>query len=147
MEKKFWRCNVCNDVHYGNLGPIICPTCAAENAYCQIDENEANNIIFGKVTKENQTSKEQIMEWWKTFTEKSQFKLNPDNKIVEMVATGVLRNELKHGLKMCPCRLPDGTRERDLTLICPCNFKLHESWKKRGSCHCNLFHKSKQILR
>jgi len=139
MEKKFWRCNVCNDVHHGNTPPEVCPTCKAKNAYCQIDKNEATNLITDKVKKENQTSEQDILGRWKSFTSNNEFQLNPETSMVEMVAKGILRNELKHGLKMCPCRLPDGSRERDLTLICPCNFKTNPSWNEKGQCKCGLF--------
>jgi len=43
--KKYFRCNVCNDIHYGMLGPEICPTCAAKNAYVEIDEKEARYVM------------------------------------------------------------------------------------------------------
>ncbi len=29
MEKKFWRCTVCGDLHWGALAPEKCPTCGA----------------------------------------------------------------------------------------------------------------------
>jgi rubrerythrin len=45
MAKKLFRCNVCNDIHYGMAGPEICPTCGAKNAYVEIDEAEAKYIM------------------------------------------------------------------------------------------------------
>lgn len=42
--KKFWRCNVCNDIHYGNAGPEVCPTCFAKNAYVEIEKPEAKKV-------------------------------------------------------------------------------------------------------
>lgn len=39
--KIFWRCTVCNDIHFGMAGPEICPTCLEKNAYVEIDESEA----------------------------------------------------------------------------------------------------------
>jgi rubrerythrin len=42
--KKFWRCNVCNDVHYGAAGPEICPTCGAKKAYVEIEKQEAKKV-------------------------------------------------------------------------------------------------------
>jgi rubrerythrin len=44
IEKKFFRCNVCNDIHHGVLGPEICPTCKAENAYVEVSKEEAKKI-------------------------------------------------------------------------------------------------------
>jgi rubrerythrin len=45
MSKKFYRCNVCNDIHYGALPPEICPTCSTKNAYVEIDINEAKKVM------------------------------------------------------------------------------------------------------
>ena len=45
MVKKFFRCNVCNDLHYGIAGPEICPTCGVKNAYAEIDKNEAKYVM------------------------------------------------------------------------------------------------------
>ncbi|MFH1544924.1 MAG: ferredoxin-thioredoxin reductase catalytic domain-containing protein [archaeon] len=88
-------------------------------------------------------NKEELRTVWENFTKKNDFILNPDFQHVELVINGVLENEKKHGLKLCPCRLRDGSRERDLELICPCNFKTHETWKNEGRCWCGLFLKRK----
>lgn len=45
MAKKFWRCNVCNDIHYGLKGPEVCPTCHAKNAYVEVDAGEAKKVM------------------------------------------------------------------------------------------------------
>lgn len=82
---------------------------------------------------------EELRNVWKRFAEKNDFMLNPDKEHVDMILKGVLQNEKKFGLKLCPCRLRDGTRERDLELICPCNFKADETWAKKGQCWCGLF--------
>lgn len=44
MAKRFWRCHVCNDIHYGDAGPEVCPTCGVKNAYCGIDKEEAKIV-------------------------------------------------------------------------------------------------------
>ena len=44
-EKKFWRCTVCNDIHYGMKGPVICPTCNAKNAYVEVEKEEAVKVM------------------------------------------------------------------------------------------------------
>jgi ferredoxin-thioredoxin reductase catalytic chain len=82
---------------------------------------------------------EELEKTWEKFTEKNDFKLNPDNSFVKQVVEGVLINEKKVGLKLCPCRLRDESRKRDLELICPCNFKIQETWTKKGECWCGLF--------
>lgn len=45
MTKKFWRCTVCNDIHFGMAGPEIRSTCQAKNAYVEIDKEEAKNVM------------------------------------------------------------------------------------------------------
>lgn len=84
-------------------------------------------------------NKEELERVWEQFTEKNDFELNPDNWHVKEVINGVLKNEEKFGLKLCPCRLRDGSREKDLELICPCNFKIQKTWQEKGECWCGLF--------
>jgi ferredoxin-thioredoxin reductase catalytic chain len=84
---------------------------------------------------------EEILKAWKDFTENNDFAINPDTKHVDMLVEGVLQNEKKYGLKLCPCRIRDGTRQRDLELICPCNFKIQDVWKTKNMCWCGLFFK------
>ena len=84
-------------------------------------------------------NKEELRMVWGNFCEKNDFILNPDMDHVNTIIEGVLKNEKKYGLKLCPCRLRDGTRQRDLELICPCNFKIQETWKNKNMCWCGLF--------
>jgi ferredoxin-thioredoxin reductase catalytic chain len=84
-------------------------------------------------------NREELLKVWENFTLKNDFKLNPDMKHVGMVLDGVLENEKTYGLKLCPCRIRDGSRGRDLELLCPCNFKTHETWSSEGRCWCGLF--------
>jgi len=81
---------------------------------------------------------------WEKFTEKNNFILNPDNEHVDMIIKGVLKNEEKYGFKLCPCRIRYGIQEKDLELICPCNFKTHTTWinppkGRKPMCWCGLF--------
>ncbi len=88
--------------------------------------------------------KEQLKKVWADYAKLnsgSKIILNPDEKHVSLVADGVLANEKKYGLKLCPCRLRDGKFETDLTLICPCNFEAQNTWKEKGMCWCGLFMK------
>jgi len=87
-------------------------------------------------------TEEKLKKNWQDFTEKNDFKLNPNIAQVNGLAKGVLALEKQYGLKLCPCRLKNGTRQRDLDLICPCNFKTHDTWESKGQCWCGLFVKS-----
>jgi len=84
-------------------------------------------------------NKEELIKVWERFTEKNDFILNPEREHINGVADGVLDNEKNHGLKLCPCRLRDGSKEQDLGLLCPCNFKVQQTWSGEGRCWCGLF--------
>ena len=43
-DKKFFRCTVCSDIHFGEAAPEVCPTCRAKNAYVAIDPAEAKKV-------------------------------------------------------------------------------------------------------
>ena len=45
MNKKLFRCTVCQDIHYGIAGPELCPACQNKNTYKEIDIEEAKKII------------------------------------------------------------------------------------------------------
>ena len=83
-------------------------------------------------------NKEELIKIWENFCKKNDFKLN-NKEHVEFIAENILKIEEQTGLKLCPCRLRDGTRKTDLELICPCNFKIQTNWKKFNRCWCGLF--------
>lgn len=136
--KQYWRCFVCNDVHYGVKPPEICPTCLVKNAYVEISSEEAKKIT--SLTKVK-FDKEKFLEAIEKFAEKNEFQVNPDKEKVKMLLDGMFNNEQNHGLKYCPCRLITKDFAEDLKLICPCNFLIHETYKdkKDGECWCGLF--------
>lgn len=135
--KKYWRCFVCNDIHYGLAPPDPCPTCKVENAYIEISSIETGNVLFPKT----EMNKEAFVRAIETFAEGNEFQVNPNKEKVEMLLEGMFNNEKNHGLKFCPCRLITKEREEDLKLICPCNFLIHETYKNKeaGECWCGLF--------
>lgn len=126
-------------MHYGLAPPEVCPTCHVKNAYVEVIEKEAKIILGDDVRPGAVTDREFVMRVWNEFANKNDFMLNPEAGIVAMVADGVLENEKQVGLKLCPCRLRDGTKPRDLALICPCNFKTHTTWASQNRCWCGLF--------
>lgn len=68
----------------------------------------------------------------------SPYKLNPDAKIVDRVAKGLVMRKIKFGYAYCPCRLVTGDSERDKKIVCPCVYHAEEI-EREGECHCNLF--------
>ena len=138
LNKKFYRCFICNDIHFGLKPPEICPTCLAKNAYVEITSDEA-----ARISGPNQATmtREQFRAAIEKFTEKNEFRVNPDTARVETLLDGVFANEQNHGLKYCPCRLRTKDFDEDLKLVCPCNFIIHETYKgvPDGECWCGLF--------
>ncbi len=72
------------------------------------------------------------------YAKQSGFRLNPDDKIVNGIIKGLLKNKKEKGELYCPCRIVSGNKDEDMKIICPCVFHLSEI-KKDGHCHCNLF--------
>ena len=66
-------------------------------------------------------------------------KLNPDKNHTNTALKGVLENEEKTGLKFCPCQIQTEDFEKDVGLLCPCNFFAQSTWKEKGQCWCGLF--------
>jgi len=143
MMKKFWRCFVCNDIHYGTSPPEVCPTCLAKNAYVEISSAEGQRIGGSTVTTMTRESFRRAIE---KFAEKNEFEVNPDKEKVEILLDGLFANEQPHGLKYCPCRLASGDFIEDLKLVCPCNFLIHDTYKGKqdGECWCGLFVRRKE---
>ena len=103
MEKKYWRCFVCNDIHYGIAPPELCPTYKVLNAYVEISSEEARKILGGGV--DTVFNPEDFRAALERFTAGNVFTVNPDNEKVEMLLQGIFNNEKNHGMKYCPCRL------------------------------------------
>jgi ferredoxin-thioredoxin reductase catalytic chain len=137
MKKKYWRCHVCNDIHYGLKPPELCPTCLAKNAYVEISSAEAEKFMVLTTTMDKPSFTQAI----KRFAEHAEFRINSDVEKVKMLLEGIFNNEQNHGLKYCPCRLICKDFEEDLKLVCPCNFLIHETYKGKedGECWCGLF--------
>lgn len=139
MQKLFWRCHVCNDIHYGLKPPEVCPTCGAKNAFVRSDPSEVGKVQLGGEPIDNE---EKVIASWKEFAAAHpSCRLAEDENEVKMLASGVLENMRNRGLKYCPCRITSGNAEKDLLLICPCNFPRQKNWSELGECWCGLFKK------
>jgi ferredoxin-thioredoxin reductase catalytic chain len=64
--------------------------------------------------------------------------LNPDVEFVLDLMEGILTNQERYGYWSCPCRLADGIRERDLDIICPCDYR-DPDLDEYGACYCALY--------
>ncbi len=55
--------------------------------------------------------------------ESAGYHLNPDREFTLMLVDGLYRNRERYGYMLCPCRLGEGDREKDLDIICPCDYR------------------------
>ncbi|HJX39550.1 MAG TPA: ferredoxin-thioredoxin reductase catalytic domain-containing protein [Anaerolineae bacterium] len=64
--------------------------------------------------------------------------LNPDRGFVLGLMDGLLTNEERYGYQSCPCRLAEGVRQKDLDIICPCDYR-DPDLDEYGACYCALY--------
>lgn len=141
--KKYYRCFVCGDIHYGVKPPEVCPTCLVRDAYVEISSAEAERTM--EPVKATMT-RDEFRTAIERFAEKNEFEVNRDAAKVEMLFDGIFANEQNHGFKYCPCRLRTKNFDEDLKLVCPCHFTIHETYKGKddGECWCGLFVRRKE---
>ena len=85
-----------------------------------------------------QKSKADVYKFVEMVANKNDWKLNPDEKFIEMLVEGFQSNYNTHGYFGCPCRLLEGDREKDKDLICPCDYCVPDQ-KEYGHCYCGLY--------
>ena len=51
------------------------------------------------------------------------YRLNPDRDFTLVIVDGLLRNQERYGYMLCPCRIGEGEKEKDLDIICPCDYR------------------------
>jgi ferredoxin-thioredoxin reductase catalytic subunit len=95
-----------------------------------------------KIDKKQELTAEEknLYEKLKAYADKSNFKLNPNEKAVLGIIRGLLRNKQFKGDIYCPCRVITGNKEEDKKIICPCIYHKDEI-KSMGHCKCTLFWK------
>jgi len=45
VAKKYWKCKICGDIHWGVATPGLCPTCKQKDAYVEIGAAEAKRLM------------------------------------------------------------------------------------------------------
>lgn len=66
------------------------------------------------------------------------YHLNPDRDLTLSLVAGLAKNQGRYGYMMCPCRLAFGEKERDLDLVCPCDYR-DPDLADYGACYCGLY--------
>jgi len=70
--------------------------------------------------------------------ERSGYHLNPDDPFTRGLVEGLLVNEERYGYWACPCRLASGDKQKDLDIICPCDYR-DADLTEYGACYCALY--------
>jgi ferredoxin-thioredoxin reductase catalytic chain len=66
------------------------------------------------------------------------YRLNPDQEFTLDLVRALLVNEKRYGYWACPCRLASGQKEKDLDIICPCDYR-DPDLDDFGCCFCALY--------
>lgn len=66
------------------------------------------------------------------------YHLNPDVDFTKDLVKSLLINEKRYGYWACPCRLATGKKEKDLDIICPCDYR-DPDLNEFGVCYCSLY--------
>ncbi len=78
----------------------------------------------------------------KSDAESSGYHLNADVEFTKELLKSILINIERYGYGACPCRLASGTKEEDLDLICPCDYR-DPDLVDYDACYCGLYVSSK----
>jgi len=77
-------------------------------------------------------------EKFKKEAEETGYSASADVEFVEMLLKNIDVNIERYGYGACPCRLASGDREKDLDLICPCDYR-DADLNDYGACFCALY--------
>ena len=84
---------------------------------------------------------EQVQQLFERLTaeaESSGYHLNPNVTFTKGLIEGLLVNEARYGYWACPCRLASGSKEEDLDIICPCDYR-DPDLDQYDTCYCALY--------
>ena len=74
----------------------------------------------------------------KADAESGGYHLNSDEEFTKELLKSILINKKRYGYGACPCRLASGTKEEDLDLICPCDYR-DPDLVDYDACYCGLY--------
>ncbi len=70
--------------------------------------------------------------------ESAGYHLHPDEAFTKGLVRGLIENERRYGYRSCPCRLAMGSKEADLDIICPCDYR-DPDLAEHNACYCALY--------
>ena len=74
----------------------------------------------------NEEFSQEVMDLYESLKEQAEsfgYHLNPDEDTTLFLVDGLHRNQERYGYMVCPCRVGEGDREKDLDIICPCDYR------------------------
>ncbi|MDD5447964.1 MAG: ferredoxin-thioredoxin reductase catalytic domain-containing protein [Actinomycetota bacterium] len=89
----------------------------------------------------SEPSPDEVEEYYKKLkdeAEKAGYHLNPDMDLTLELVRSLLVNERRYGYPNCPCRLASGSKEEDLDIICPCDYRDLDL-AQYSRCYCCLY--------
>jgi len=66
------------------------------------------------------------------------YHLNPDIEFTKSLVRSLILNQRRYGYRACPCRLASGSKQDDLDIICPCDYR-DPDLNDYDACHCALY--------
>ncbi len=70
--------------------------------------------------------------------EETGYHLNRDKDFVKDLVRGLIENENRYGYRSCPCRLSSLSKDVDMDIICPCDYR-DDDLNDYGACYCALY--------
>ena len=64
--------------------------------------------------------------------------LCPDQQLFNDLIDGLATNTARYGYGSCPCRVASGSKNYDVDIICPCEYRDADV-EEFGMCYCGLF--------
>ncbi|RBQ23434.1 hypothetical protein ALNOE001_10280 [Candidatus Methanobinarius endosymbioticus] len=81
---------------------------------------------------------DEAYEKFKKEAESTGYNVNEDVEFVENLLENIDVNIERYGYGACPCRLASGDKNKDLDLICPCDYR-DADLNDYGTCFCALY--------
>lgn len=94
--------------------------------------------MSGAPTSRESSDARQLYERLRALQEPKGFFFNKDMEMTMSLMEQLLVTKALHGYMACPCRLANGTLEKDRDIICPCVYRK-EDLAEYGSCYCGLY--------
>jgi ferredoxin-thioredoxin reductase catalytic subunit/rubredoxin len=79
-----------------------------------------------------------LYEKLKKDAEEGGYRLNPDLEMTLPLVQSLITNQGRYGYQACPCRLAFGQKEKDLDIICPCDYRDADV-VEFDACYCALY--------